>query len=381
MRVLLIGHAYTAAYNRIDKLSRIAQSPQIERLGVVIPSQWHDRMADISRDFTVASTDTQYDVFPLKTLFSGSQRSHLYLPHHLLSVIDHFRPDVIHIEQEPHDLVTSEIILLNQFSTRCPITVFTWENLARQLSFVHRCARWYVLKHAAVLINGNNAAVQLNQRLGFAGHSTVLPQFGVDVDRFKPMDVGDLRQQLDLNDQTVIGFAGRYVSEKGISTLVNAVTGLDRATLPPFSLLLISSMAPPSWLSDVADKLHGVIKFAPNVPHEDFPRYMNLCDVLVLPSESQPYWEEQFGRVMVEAMACGIPVIGSSSGAIPEIIHDQGWVFEEKNVNDLQQKLKNIISNPHLLQEKKQTVRQFVIENYSHEKIVAETVKIWQETL
>jgi len=47
---------------------------------------------------------------------------------------------------------------------------------------------------------------------------------------------------------------------------------------------------------------------------------MNSLDVLVLPSRSRSFWKEQFGRVLIEAMACGVPVIGSSSGEIPNVI-------------------------------------------------------------
>jgi glycosyltransferase involved in cell wall biosynthesis len=62
-----------------------------------------------------------------------------------------------------------------------------------------------------------------------------------------------------------------------------------------------------------------------------------LCelDALVLPSLSTPYWQEQFGRILVEAMACGIPVIGSSSGAIPEVVADAGIIVPENDAGAL----------------------------------------------
>ena len=56
------------------------------------------------------------------------------------------------------------------------------------------------------------------------------------------------------------------------------------------------------------------------VPHEETPRYLAAFDLLVLPSETQPNWKEQFGRVIVEALACGVPVIGSDSGEIPNLV-------------------------------------------------------------
>jgi len=58
-------------------------------------------------------------------------------------------------------------------------------------------------------------------------------------------------------------------------------------------------------------------------------KYMNCMDALALPSLTTPEWKEQYGRVIPEAMACGVPVVGSDSGAIPEVIGSAGLVAPE----------------------------------------------------
>ena len=63
------------------------------------------------------------------------------------------------------------------------------------------------------------------------------------------------------------------------------------------------------------------------MPLNDVPRHLRALDALVLPSESTPLWKEQFGHVLIEAMACGVPVVGSDSGAIPEVIGEAGLLF------------------------------------------------------
>ena len=91
-----------------------------------------------------------------------------------------------------------------------------------------------------------------------------------------------------------------------------------------------------------------------SVPHADVPRYINLMDTLILPSEttyqfktlSAVGWKEQFGHVIIEAMACGVPVIGSDSGEIPHVIKDDGLVFPEGDAAALAEKISLLIEQP-----------------------------------
>ena len=75
------------------------------------------------------------------------------------------------------------------------------------------------------------------------------------------------------------------------------------------------------------------------VPSTEIPRLLNELDVLVLPSLTRRNWKEQFGRILIEAMACEVPVVGSSSGEIPHLIADAGLVFPEGDVEALRDAL------------------------------------------
>jgi glycosyltransferase involved in cell wall biosynthesis len=83
------------------------------------------------------------------------------------------------------------------------------------------------------------------------------------------------------------------------------------------------------------------------VPHDLTPRYLGALDILVLPSETRPNWSEQFGRVLIEAMACGACVVGSNSGEIPNIIRTSGGgrIFPEANPTALARVLKDMIGD------------------------------------
>ncbi len=83
------------------------------------------------------------------------------------------------------------------------------------------------------------------------------------------------------------------------------------------------------------------------VAHADVPRFYSAMDIVVVPSESQPNWKEQFGRVITEAMACGTPVVGSDSGEIPNLIRRTGGgvVFAERQHGALAGELRKMIDD------------------------------------
>jgi len=382
MRVLIVGHAYAASYNRIDKLARLACIDQIDRLGVVIPNDWHDRMMNVARHYEQVPEDQLYDLFLLNPIFNGSQSKHLYRPWLLNQVVQTFNPDLIHVEQELHDWLLGEVSLLNRWFWHQPIVSFGWENVDRRLDPLTRVIRRFNSRSVDYFIGGNQEAVQLAKKWGYTGQVTVIPQFDVDEKRFRPIDVGRLAEELNVTGKFVVGFVGRYIHEKGIHTLISAIEQVVNSTrIADFRVILLSSMPPPQWLHERIQKIQDKLIFLDQVPHEDFPRYMNLFDVLVLPSETQPDWKEQFGRVMIEAMACGVPVIGSSSGAIPEVIGNVGFVFPEGNANQLAHVLIELIDNPKVLTELAQRARDYVLSRYTHGQVVSQTVSVWQEVL
>jgi glycosyltransferase involved in cell wall biosynthesis len=80
-----------------------------------------------------------------------------------------------------------------------------------------------------------------------------------------------------------------------------------------------------AWAARNGDRVRVVI----GVPHDGVPAYLNAMDILAAPSQTTLHWREQFGRMLVEAFACGVPVVGSDSGEIPHVIKDAGSVVPE----------------------------------------------------
>ena len=122
------------------------------------------------------------------------------------------------------------------------------------------------------------------------------------------------------------------VKDKGVEDLITASKLLDF----PHQLFLLGNGKDKDYFKTLTDKAIWVDAVDPN----EMNKYYSALDVLVLPSRTTPKWKEQFGRVLVEAMLCGTPVIGSSSGEIPKVMGEAGLVFKEQDPKDLAEKIK-----------------------------------------
>jgi phosphatidyl-myo-inositol dimannoside synthase len=128
----------------------------------------------------------------------------------------------------------------------------------------------------------------------------------------------------DESGPPVIGYVGRFVPEKGLRFLMRVLEAIE----PPWRMLFLGSGALDAELKDWAATQGDRVRVV-SAPHDRVAEYVNVMDVLCAPSETAPHWREQFGRMLVEAFACGVPVIGSDSGEIPHVIADAGAVVAE----------------------------------------------------
>lgn len=376
MKVLIISHAY-ASLNNHRKLELLSEHQDLE-VGLVVPKVWTSWHGQTLSE-VAARINLTYKIYPLKTYFSGNGGKYFYQPWELFQAVREFRPDVIQLEEEPWTPVSFEICLFNRLFFHKKLIFFTWENLVDlALNFWRRWTEEFTFKSAALAICGNQEAGQRIRSRGFAGAIEYLPQFGVDLSLFKKSEVSQLRRRLGLEGKFVVGFVGRYVEEKGIGTLLKAMGGFDDEVR---LLLVSSSPALPDNFAKMAKEFGVYEKLVPasNIAYEEIPQYMNLMDVFVLPSLTTKTWKEQFGRTLIEALACQVPVIGSSSGAIPEVVGDGGLIFSEGQENELRGKIKQLKDDPNLRASLAQAGYERALKNFSCEKISSRTYEIYQQ--
>jgi len=366
-RVLLVSHTYAAPVNRA-KLDALAQRLT---LTAVIPSRWRDALFDLPSDTSESST---YPLHRLPIRFDGHILRYFFPLRQLRRIIQHTQPDLVCVEEEPSSAVLAQLAFLKR-RFRYKLVVFTWENIVRRtgLPLLER----YNLARCNGAIAGNSEAATVLHHKGFHGPIRVIPQLGLDPLLFQPQPTPELRRSLGLY-QFVLGFMGRLAEEKGLSTLIEAVR-----ELPGVQLLLIGGgplrdeIATVAHSSSIADR----IRLLDAVPHEQVAHYLNGLDVLALPSRTTQTWKEQFGHVLIEAMACAVPVIGSSSGAIPEVVGEAGLIFPEGDALTLRAAIARLQADPVLRSELGQAGRARVLAHFTHERIAAANVEFFGQVL
>jgi glycosyltransferase involved in cell wall biosynthesis len=366
MRVLMISKAcLVGAYQR--KLEEIARFSDVE-LMVVVPPSWRDgsRVIRLER----AHTDG-YELVVDPIAFNGSFHLHFYpqLRRRLWS----FAPDIVHVDEEPYNFATFHALWL---ASRAGARVlwFTWQNLNRRYPLPFRMIERHNLRHVDYAIAGSAGAAGIWSEKGYTGPLAVIPQFGVDPDMFAPHP-----RPRDPARGFLIGYVGRLVPEKGVDLLLEAVAGMDAV----WRLAIVGAGPERERLEALSRRLGlgGRVSFEGDIPSIRMPAFYRELDVLVLPSRSQPNWVEQFGRVLIEAMACGVPVVGSDCGEIPRVVADAGLIFSEGDARALRECLIRLIRETELWDSLARRGRERVRAHFTQAQIAAQTVAVYREMI
>ena len=373
MRVLMLSKALVVgAYQR--KCEELARQPGIE-LVVAVPPYWREGQ---QRLVLQRAHTTGYELYVLDMALNGHYHVHFYPG--VADVLRRVRPDVFHIDEEPYNLATLHALWLGQRAgARC--LFFTWQNLYRPQPW--NLAERYILAHADAAIAGNEEAAAILQRKGFRVPVSVIPQFGVDPVIYQPLSDGraNRRELLPLtSDSTfVIGYLGRLVEQKGLLVLLRAAAALSG----DWRLALVGDgeLRPAIEQEASALGISNRLDIVASVPSTDVPRWLNLLDCLVLPSLTRPNWKEQFGRILVEAMACRIPVVGSDSGEIPNVIGDAGLIAREGDAAHLAELIALLMNDAALRQRLGKMGRERVLARYTQASVAVATRRFYEQML
>ncbi len=388
MKILVASHTYIVDLN-CEKLRSLAcLEPDLE-VTVLVPRRWRPGGVQNRIIETQPLQEGSFRVVPVAN-FSENNQGLLTFGAEIIPLLNQFRPQIIQVEQGAKSLGYAQLITLNKLlGLKAKNLFFTWWNLPYNVKFPVSLLETYNLRHTHGLICGNQDGVEVLQQHGYQGSVKVMPQLGVDESRFRQQLQPELQSQLGIQaDEFVVGFIGRFVEEKGLLTLGKALAELQAK---PWKWLLLGRGPLQSILKEKALEwgIQDRIVWVESVPHEKVPRYLNLMQTLVLPSETNYQfktltavgWKEQFGHVLIEAMASKVPVIGSDSGEIPHVIGDAGLVFPEGDVEALRNCLKQLMEQPELAQKLGERGYKRVISNYTNQALAKQQLDFYRELL
>jgi len=369
VRVLWISKAsVTASYRK--KLALL------NGLGVKSAVVTGDRWA--AWEFEPSEFDRDLTIYRLPQRLTGKNHFHWYRG--LSTVVKQFRPDLIHIDEEHYSLVTAQATQIAA-SAAIPTIFQTWQNIYKRYPFPFSAIERYVFDYASAAIAGTREIQHVLSKQGFTKPIHIIP-LGVDTDVFVPFKSTAFRLQWHLEGRFVVGFVGRLVPEKGVLDLLEAVLPLLKTHAD--WVLLIAGAGPLKSLLDTRMQDAGLgeqLRILPWLGTQEMATLMNALNVLVVPSRTTPSWKEQFGRVLIEAMAVGLPVVSYASGEIPNVLGDAGLVVSEGDIVGLRDKISTLSQNPDLQQSLRELGIQRVRQYFSQSQVAALLSAFYQEVL
>jgi len=369
MRLLVVGHSYVTAFAQAKYVAMKQMDPGL-RLRLVTPPETTHVFRRYRRE--VASGLHTDEIVPLRAWFGRSHMSYLLDPLELATQLRQFAPEHIHIEEDPHSLVGLEtVVLARLFCHETPISFFVWDNLWRTprfpLSLLKPTLTRLCLSRTSLVVCGNTEGRDLLRKKGYLGPSVVLPQVGLDPEDYVAEPPAELYKHLHGGEgRVLIGYAGRLVAEKGIVLLLEA---LSQIVDLPWRLVLIGSGPLRDVIRQWQSRFGERLICLDAVDHQCVPVYLKCLDVFVLPSYKTPGWKEQFGLTMAQAMMAGVACLGSSSGAIPEVLGSGGCIFEEGSVEGLRSALTELIRSGEVRGRAAQRARTLALQRYTNRTI------------
>ncbi len=374
LRLLSLGHSYVVAQNRrlAHEMARAGEGWEVT---AAAPRFFPGDLRPIALE---ALAGEACALAPLET--------HAGRWPHLFGYGRELRPllaqgwDVVHCWEEPYVRAAAQIARYTPAGAA--LAVATAQNLAKSYPPPFRGFERRVMQRAAGWIGFGETVVQtLASRELYASLPHRRIALGVDCERFYPDPAAGaaVRRELGWHEAgpPVIGYLGRFVPEKGLPLLLSVLEKLGAS----WRLLLAGGGPMQAELETWARRFPGRLRIANGITHDQVPRYLNAMDVLCAPSQTTPRWREQFGRMLVEAFACGIPVMASRSGEIPYVVGEAGCLLAEDDAAAWRAELGRLLENSGRRRELAQAGRERALRNYAWPVIARRHLEFFQDIL
>ncbi len=370
MRILRIAHASLTPALR-ERERALARGYTDVDLEVVTTNRW--REAEVEVD---AVDDDLFPVIKARPRFSKHIQLFAYEPGPIVAALRRHRPHLIDLNHEPYSVACAEVLTLcSWYAPQAVVVLQTCQNIFHRypppFSWLERRA----LRRVAAAHVCSETVRDLLRAKGFQKPVAIVP-FGVDTEAFYQRRVFNSES----NDTPTIGFVGRMLPGKGLNILADALAQLGAEK---WKVLLVGD-GPERKSFETTLASRGLLNrahFTGAISYDRVPDLYQQMDMLVVPTQTTDRIREQFGRVLVEAMASGLPVIGSTCGAIPEVIDDAGLIFPEGNSAALAAALRRLLLDCALREELTRTGRRRVMQHYSWDRVADKMHEMYGQVL
>ncbi len=358
MRILVIDKT-AGLESSHQRHQALAQQPDV-KLHVLGPRHW----IESGRDIRWNPVDCNYHIHSGKVFYKDYYARAGYYSG-LCRAIASAKPDIIQLLEEPWSISALQTILAaSVFAPNAHILFYTWENIYRDWTYPARASRLYAMidkfshRRSTAAVCATRSAEDVLQKKGYSKKTAVIP-YGIP-DYF----LDDAEPVTSNKRPFTLGYIGRIIHMKGIDLLLEAVK-----SIPDARLIIVGSGEDEEQYKQwsLNNGIQDRVEWRSPVTEHQVPALMDQFDAFVLPSRSTPGWMEQLGRCAIEAMARRIPVIGSTSGAIPEVIGEAGLLFDEGSVKSLIEQVWHIRNNENLRHELGQKGRDRVQQRFTWE--------------
>jgi glycosyltransferase involved in cell wall biosynthesis len=363
LRIVSIAHPAASSEAGRLRYRYLASKPNID-LHLVIPSVWKEfgrtMIAEQARDegFPV-------HVLPIGLAESGPMKWYLHFYPGLRRLLRKLDPDVIHLWEEPWSVVAMQAQLMRG---RAALVLEVDQNILKRLPPPFEAMRRFVLSRTDHILSRSPDATEVVRACGYAGPVTPIG-YGVDLGTFVP---DPQPAAAPSNRQLRLGYVGRLIEEKGLDDALDALAG----TASPVTLSIMGEGPDDARLRGrvaalgLGDRV-DVRGWGSPLQVADFLRGL---DAVVLLTRTTKAVREQFGRVIIEAQACGIPVIGSNCGAIPDVVSDGGWIVPERDPESLRLLLDTLSADRTQVHAKARAARANVLARFSYDAVATALV-------
>jgi len=280
-----------------------------------------------------------------------------------------FRPDIIH----SHGLLAGFVAVFwgKLFGKRVITTTHSIYHFPKE-GFYKQFAKFIFEKSDVALTLSRQSKKEI-LTLGVNRNKVKVFTYWVDLEKFKEVNGAKLDHleggpgshlaaKRKIRKSFVVLFVGRLIEEKGILVLLEA----SRKWSKNITLVIIGTGPLESRIKNLEFRIKN-LKYLGKIENNKLPDYYSAADVTIVPS----IHEEGFGRVILESLACGTPVIGSNRGAIPEAMDDSVGMLIDVTPENIKKSVEFFYKNPGRLVELSKNARKFAKNKYSSKNISA----------